>query len=159
MDYTLDKDISKSTTHSELASVGLRTAAHLIDLAVAIAALLLAAIMLSRLPNNALSILGIVGAIAVVLGVLVYQSASLAMRGQSIGKAMMRIRVITHSEATNPGFVKAVLLRWWLPSLIYTIPYLGWAFWIADCLCIFRQGRRCLHDRMADTIVVVVARN
>jgi hypothetical protein len=31
-----------------------------------------------------------------------------------------------------------------------------WIYSLVDCLMIFRKSRRCLHDEIADTIVVKV---
>jgi hypothetical protein len=41
-----------------------------------------------------------------------------------------------------------------VPTLIGMIPYVGWIFSLADPLFIFGESRRCLHDMLADTIVV-----
>lgn len=134
-----------------------RIFASLIDLSIGMLALLLAKLTLSLSFGNALSILGVFVSVAIVLGVIVYQAVSLSSIGQTVGKRVMRLRVITFCDASNPGFVKAVLMRWWLPSLIYPIPYLGWAFWLADGLFMFKKDRRCLHDLMAGTMVVQLA--
>lgn len=142
-----------------LAPIKSRILASLIDLSIGVLALLLATFTLSQSRGNALSILGVFVSIAIVLGVIVYQAVSLSSTGQTVGKMVMRLRVVNFSDASNPGFVKAVLMRWWLPSLIYPIPYLGWAFWFADGLLVFKKNRRCLHDLMASTMVVQLATN
>ena len=134
-----------------------RILASLIDLSIGVLALLLAKLTLSQSFGNALSILGVFVSVAIVLGVIIYQAVSLSSTGQTVGKRMMKLRVVNFSDASNPGFVKAVVIRWWLPSLIYPIPYLGWAFWFADVLFLFKKDRRCLHDLMAGTKVVQLA--
>ena len=134
-----------------------RILASLIDLSIGVLALLLAKLTLSQSFGNALSILGVFVSVAIVLGVIIYQTVSLSSTGQTVGKRMMQLRVVNFSDASNPGFVKTVVIRWWLPSLIYPIPYFGWAFWLADVLFLFRKDRRCLHDLMAGTKVVRIA--
>jgi len=139
---------------SELAPIKARIVAYLIDLSIGVAALLLAKFFLSRSPDNVLAILSVFVSVAIVLGVIAYQAVLLSSTGQTIGKRAMRLRIVTFSEASNPGFAKAVLIRWWLISLLCTIPYLGWMFWLADGLFMFRKERRCLHDLIADTKVI-----
>lgn len=138
-----------------LAPIKSRVLAYLIDLLVAIAALFLSAQIIKTLDaTNLLSIFGIFVAIAIVLGVSVYQAVSLSLTGQTIGKKMLKLRVVTFPNASNAGFARAVFKRWWLPSSLYLIPYLGWAFGVADCLFILNKNRRCLHDLVAGTMVV-----
>ncbi|QRM18732.1 hypothetical protein GBK02_04635 [Dechloromonas sp. TW-R-39-2] len=138
-----------------LAPIKSRVLAYLIDLLIGIAALFLGSQIIKTLDTtNLLSIFGIFVAIAIVLGVPVYQAVLLSLTGQSIGKKMLKLRVVTFPEASNSGFARAVFKRWWLPSLLYLIPYLGWVFWMADCLFIFNKNRRCLHDLVAGTMVV-----
>ena len=45
-------------------------------------------------------------------------------------------------------------MRYVLPTLIAALPCIGPLFSLVDALTIFRDERRCLHDDMADTIVV-----
>lgn len=142
-----------------LAPIKSRILASLIDLSIAGVAVLLAQFILVNSGRHVLSILGIFVAVAIVLGVMVYQAVLLSSAGQTIGKRMMRLRVVTFSDASNPGFVKAVVMRGWLPSLVYPIPYLGWTFGVADGLFLFKNDRRCLHDLMAGTKVIQLAPN
>jgi uncharacterized RDD family membrane protein YckC len=39
-------------------------------------------------------------------------------------------------------------------SLPCLLPYLGWIYLLADPLLIYQDSRRCIHDLIADTIVV-----
>jgi uncharacterized RDD family membrane protein YckC len=78
----------------------------------------------------------------------------LSLRGQTLGKALMSVRVVDHDDGRNPGFVRVILLRQLLPGVITALPCLGKVFWLADCLCIFGEERRCLHDIIAGTKVV-----
>jgi uncharacterized RDD family membrane protein YckC len=69
--------------------------------------------------------------------------------GQSIAKKMLGIRVVRSdgSQAT-PG--RIFWLRNVVNSLICIVPFYG----LIDILFIFAEDRQCLHDKLADTIVV-----
>lgn len=75
-------------------------------------------------------------------------------RGQSVGKILLRIRIVRFQDEGNPGFGGAVMTRMIIPLLIGQIPCLGSFFFIANFLWIFSAERRCLHDLIADTKVV-----
>ncbi len=89
-----------------------------------------------------------------VLGAFIYQLVLLATRGQSIGKRIVGIRIVTHPEGDNPGGVKTILMRGFLTGIISNIPILGPIFSIVNICFIFREDRRCIHDLIAGTQVV-----
>jgi len=100
-----------------------------------------------------------VGPLFMLGGVLILvcvQICLLLTQGQSIGKKVVGVRIIKQ-DGGSPGFVGAVLLRVCVPWLIGAIPYAGQAFALVNLLFIFGEKRRCLHDRIAGTIVVEVA--
>jgi uncharacterized RDD family membrane protein YckC len=101
---------------------------------------------------------GMTGALGVLLlGVLlcaIVQLSMLAVRGQTVGKRLLGIRIVRAQDDTNPGFVHAVLLRSVVPMLIRAIRIFGPGFWLVDVVCIFRADKRCLHDLIAGTKVV-----
>jgi uncharacterized RDD family membrane protein YckC len=101
-------------------------------------------------PNVPLIILGIV----LVLALAIYQLVMLATRGQSIGKRIVGIRIVTHPDGANPGGVKTILMRGFIPGIISNIPLLGFLFSITNICFIFREDRRCIHDLIAGTQVV-----
>jgi len=77
----------------------------------------------------------------------------LATRGQTIGKMLLGLRIVrSDGAAASPG--KVIGLRYGLCWLIALIPFVGGLFGLIDALMIFRADRRCLHDLIADTIVV-----
>ena len=84
----------------------------------------------------------------------IIQGYLITTRGQSIGKIVMSLRIVNSIDGTNPGFIKAFLVRFILTQIITSIPYLGYIYFFADPLFIFRSDRRCIHDLMANTIVV-----
>lgn len=88
------------------------------------------------------------------LGLMIYQLVLLSKQGQTLGKKMMKIRIVNFNGSGNPGFGKAVIMRGFLPGLLGGIPLLGPIFSLVDICFIFREDRRCIHDLMADTHVV-----
>lgn len=101
-------------------------------------------------PN--LALIGLGGVL--LLGVAIYQLVMLATRGQSIGKRMLGIRIVTHPDGDNPGGVKTIIMRGFLPGIISNIPLLGPIFSLVNICFIFREDRRCIHDLIAGTQVV-----
>ncbi|OGS36252.1 MAG: hypothetical protein A2506_04530 [Elusimicrobia bacterium RIFOXYD12_FULL_66_9] len=97
----------------------------------------------------------LVFAVALV-ALLLTQVYLLWKRGQTLGKIAMGIRIVRIDTNENGGFVTNVLLRTFLNSLITSIPILGPLYGLADAAFIFRADRRCLHDYIAKTLVVVV---
>jgi uncharacterized RDD family membrane protein YckC len=105
---------------------------------------------------NALSaglvVLGALGCVSV----LIFQTYRLATTGQTLGRKFAGIRIVK-MDGSAVSFSSAVVLRTVIPSLIFAIPYLGLAFWLVDRLFIFRDDRRCIHDLIADTKVVIAS--
>ena len=76
----------------------------------------------------------------------------LVTRGQTVGKVLMKIRIVRSDGArVSPGRLG---LRYGIGWLVSVVPALGQAWGLVDALLIFRASRRCLHDLIADTIVV-----
>jgi uncharacterized RDD family membrane protein YckC len=82
------------------------------------------------------------------------QAYLVATTGQSIGKRLTGIRIVKLDDSPV-GFVDGVLLRGWLFGAIGWIPKLGGVFGLVDLLLIFRKDRRCAHDLVAKTKVIV----
>lgn len=87
---------------------------------------------------------------------LLVQIIMVSMRGQTIGKRLLGIRIVRNRDGSNPGFVRAWLLRSLVVGLIGALPMVGSVFTIVNYCFIFRADRRCLHDLIADTKVVKV---
>ena len=81
-----------------------------------------------------------------------YQAWLRATRGQTIGKRVVGIRIVSHEDGSNPGFWRAVFLRdlvpWFIDLLVFRV------FGIIDVAFILGRERRCVHDYMAATMVV-----
>ncbi|PIR48319.1 hypothetical protein COU80_05100 [Candidatus Peregrinibacteria bacterium CG10_big_fil_rev_8_21_14_0_10_55_24] len=73
----------------------------------------------------------------------------IAMRGQTIGKILMHIRIVDARTHKIPTVVRSLLLRTWLNSCLNS----SGVYFLVDVLLIFREDRRCIHDFIAGTIV------
>jgi uncharacterized RDD family membrane protein YckC len=82
------------------------------------------------------------------------QAVLITKRGQSVGKIALGIRIARSQDGSNPGFLRGFLIRSLIPQFIYQVPLLGLLFLLADMGFIFSSERRCIHDLMADTVVV-----
>ncbi len=89
------------------------------------------------------------------IGVALFDLLLLARYGQTIGKRALRIRIV-RNDGTQAGLTRLVLLRIGVMGLIGLVPIVGTLVQLADPLVIFGQQRRCLHDFIADTKVVVM---
>ena len=147
---------------SELAERGTRLGAVILDSLIFLVPGLFAIIpaMLS-MRGNAAEAMGIGATIAVsvgVLGMLVVLVIDLVMlhrSGQTIGKRMLNVKII-RSDGSRAGLTRIFFLRMLVPGLIGGIPFVGFIFTIVDPLFIFQESRRCVHDLIADTVVIKV---
>ncbi len=87
-----------------------------------------------------------------VLGMCGLQLVLVVRNGQSLGKRLMRIRVV-RTDGRPAELWRLVLLRTLLPVTANKL--LGYPAML-DVLFIFTRKRRCLHDLLADTKVVKV---
>lgn len=141
----------------ELAERGTRLSAYVIDGLVYIFPFLGVIVMAitadtASTENVMASVWGII-AFAGVLAILIANAVLLHRNGQTIGKRVLNIRIVRGS-GERAGLARLLLIRYFAMGLITSIPYVGTAIWIADPLFIFRESRRCLHDQLADTIVI-----
>ncbi len=97
----------------------------------------------------ALIVIGLIALIALV----VYQLTLLARHGQTLGKRWQKIRIV-RTNGERIGFGRLFGLRLIAPAAVSAVPFLGGLFSLANVLWIFGSERRCLHDHLADTIVV-----
>jgi uncharacterized RDD family membrane protein YckC len=93
---------------------------------------------------------------AAVMGVLAWNAVLVYRYGQTIGKRAMGIRVV-RTDGSRVAFGRFVFLRWLPLFVVGFIPLVGYASGLIDALLIFRETRQCLHDNIADTIVVTAA--
>lgn len=147
--------------NTELADRGTRFAAVLLDGLIAfvlIAVLgIIAAIFTPFIgKTNGTVILAVVGSIAgiAIIGFAVMQLVLIARYGQTLGKRIMKIRVVRTGTDEKCGLGRYFWLRSFVTGLLGAIPLIGVFISLIDPLMIFSNDRRCLHDHIADTEVV-----
>lgn len=91
---------------------------------------------------------------AIWLGLFVYNLLLLQREGQTIGKRWLKLRIL-RADGSRADLGRIFALRMLVPGLIGAVPCIGWLFVIADAVTIFGEQQRCIHDIIADTIVVV----
>jgi len=74
----------------------------------------------------------------------------LRRNGQSIGKKIVGLKIV-RKDGTRASVGRIIFLRNLTIRAISIIPL----FTFVDALFIFSESRQCLHDRLADTIVIV----
>jgi uncharacterized RDD family membrane protein YckC len=84
---------------------------------------------------------------------LVLHAFLLVRRGQTIGKAILGLRIV-RSDGSKPAPFRLIGVRYGLFYALMIVPMAGVAVMLVDVLLIFRKSRQCLHDSAADTIVV-----
>lgn len=99
---------------------------------------------------EAINVLGTIYFLPV--AITIFQWNLIATQGQTVGKWLLRMKIVTRSGA-NPGFMRGVVLRNWLRNLLGLIPFFG----LFDAVAIFcNEEHRCIHDYLAATYVVDV---
>lgn len=93
-------------------------------------------------------LIGFGGFWVIVFGI--FQIVYLSMKGQTVGKKIFGIKIVKRDDLQNGGFVTNVLLRAIVNALIGFMPFYD----LVDILFIFTEEKRCLHDRIAGTIVI-----
>ncbi|MEO7243210.1 MAG: RDD family protein [Variovorax sp.] len=94
----------------------------------------------------------------ILVGLLIFfvlQGYLLAVRGQTIGKFLLKTRIVRPDDS-RVSVGRIFGLRYGVPFFFNAFPIVGFAFAVIDAVFIFRESRRCLHDSIADTIVVRV---
>jgi uncharacterized RDD family membrane protein YckC len=91
--------------------------------------------------------------VVVMLGVVVVNCVMLHRSGQTIGKRALDIAVV-RSDGSAVALSRYIFLRVVPIILLGMIPLVGRFAGLVDSVMIFGKERRCLHDYIADTIVV-----
>jgi uncharacterized RDD family membrane protein YckC len=93
--------------------------------------------------------LGLLGALIV----LAIDLVLLARNGQTIGKKLLGIKVV-RVDGSPVSLFRVFFLRYVCNTVLTLIPLFGSLYSLVDCLMIFGESRRTVHDRIADTIVI-----
>jgi uncharacterized RDD family membrane protein YckC len=99
----------------------------------------------ASVPTLAAFLVGVAGFIAWLYFTIVFVSRY----GQTIAKRWLNIKVV-RADGSPASLGRIFWLRNVLNTVISIIPLYG----IIDALFIFSESRQCLHDKIADTIVV-----
>ncbi|GGY26155.1 RDD family protein [Rhodanobacter panaciterrae] len=89
------------------------------------------------------------------IGIFVVNCIMIHRSGQTIGKRALDIAIV-RTDGNRVGLGRYIFLRVVPITLIGMIPVVGKLCTLADVLLIFGKERRCVHDLLADTIVVDV---
>ncbi len=79
----------------------------------------------------------------------------LATSAQTIGKRVVGTRIVNVADDGKPTLKKLLGVRYGAMWLVSVIPIAGDLFGLVDTLFIFRGDRRCVHDHLAGTKVVI----
>jgi len=155
------RDIADPVAKTVLADRGTRLGANILD------GLILAATLVvpfgvfgmigaaARTPTNEANAGGMLalGAVLTLIGLGVWCWLTIRyirQNGQSIAKKMVGIKVV-RTDGSPASFGRIFFLRNAVNALLGIIPFYG----VLDSLFIFGESRQCLHDKIADTIVVI----
>ena len=140
-----------------LASRGSRFAAALIDGFLYVGAMLPGIVLMVASSDGGDPGMAGLGLMVVgMLGLAIYQWVLISNSGQSLAKKWMGIKIVK-TDGTECGFVHGVLLRMWVMGIIGQIPFVGAIASLVDPLLIFGDERRCLHDMIAGTKVIIAS--
>ena len=129
-----------------LAQRGRRVSAYILDCLIIYGAIALPSVLLN--PSQAEVLIAVVGTLW-----LATTSYLLKVRGQTIGKLALGIRIVRLSGA-RAGLLRLLIFRTIIGHGIYLIPQVGLVILLIDMLLLLSTPRRTIHDRIADTIVV-----
>jgi uncharacterized RDD family membrane protein YckC len=93
-----------------------------------------------------------VGGLLALIGFLVWCAITYVLvqrNGQTIAKKLLNMKVV-RSDGSKASVARIFWLRNFVNGLLGIIPFYG----LVDALFIFSERRQCLHDKIADTIVV-----
>jgi uncharacterized RDD family membrane protein YckC len=81
------------------------------------------------------------------------QGVPLAQRGQTLGKMVLGLRIV-RPDGSRVSALRLFGLRYAIGTVVGAVPFVGWIYTLVDSLLIFRESHRCLHDQIADTVVI-----
>jgi len=87
---------------------------------------------------------------------IVVQVWCLYAYGGTLAKKLLGLRIV-RTDGSRASAVRLIFGRGLVAMLPAMIPFLGMIYFLVDSLMIFRDSRQCLHDQIADTLVVTAA--
>jgi uncharacterized RDD family membrane protein YckC len=148
-------DVAASSEELELAGRGIRLGAHLLDSLIASVFTVLPLLFggLNFLEPEKTSDFSPLAGFIALAGLVAWAWITIvyvARNGQTIAKKWLDIKVV-RSDGSKASLGRIFWLRNVVNGLLGIIPF--YAF--IDPLVIFGESRQCIHDKIADTIVVV----
>ena len=98
------------------------------------------------------AMLGGAGTTITVVALLVWAGITawlVAANGQSIGKRLVGIKVV-RTDGSRASLARIFLLRNVVNTVLAFLPFYG----LVDVLLIFGEAHQCVHDKIADTVVI-----
>lgn len=106
--------------------------------------------LMSALPEHILLLTNIL-----VWGLIIAQVLLLMRRGQTIGKMIMGIRILDRKSNAIPGFFNLIIIRGLFTTLAYSLSIFGLVVLVIDLVMMLTSKERLsLHDKIAKTYVV-----
>jgi uncharacterized RDD family membrane protein YckC len=153
-------DVADPSAPREHAGRAARLAAAVLDGIIAVVVIYLPLFLTGaiRFENGELdpaALMGPGGAIALA-GALLWIGVTFYLvkrNGQTIGKKLVGIKVV-RSDGSKASLGRIFWLRNIVNAIPSAIPFVGSLYGLVDHLFIFGDKRQCLHDKIADTVVV-----
>ncbi len=157
------QDVTDSGEHV-LAGRGARLGATILDGLIVVVAMYVPLIVAVKLSGHALFVnaqfnaagigeLALVLPVAGLLAVCWFNYLYVSRNGQSIAKKIVGIKLV-RADGAPVSVARVFWLRNVLNTAIGSIPLVGAVYWLVDALLIFGERRQCMHDKIADTIVI-----
>lgn len=154
-------EVRDSAAHdeTELAGRGARFAAAMLDslvAGVAVVPVFLGANFQALKDNDYMNAFSGVGLGIAVIALLALTGITIYLvhkNGQTVGKKMIGIKVV-RSDFSPASLGRIFWLRNIVNAIPGMIPFVGNFYGLVDHLFIFSERRQCVHDKIADTIVV-----
>jgi uncharacterized RDD family membrane protein YckC len=144
------------TGERELAERGTRLLAVVVDgMIYGLVAMTLAVIlpMFARNDARVLAPMLMVAFGAAMLALIAVNCVLLHRYGQTIAKRMFKIKIV-RTDGSRCSLPHVIFVRALPIFMLGLVPLVGPMISLCDPLLIFRDDQRCLHDHIADTIVV-----
>ncbi len=149
-------DVRVSGATNQIAGAGTRLAGAIVDgllqmLGVGIGIGCLVAIGVVTEGSDVGAIIGFVLLGVFALIPVIINAVLIAKSGQTVGKKVVKTRIVIEATGQLPGFAKGWLVRTIVFGMIAQfVPFLP----LIDALFVFSEDAKTLHDRLAGTVVV-----
>jgi len=107
----------------------------------------------ATLKHETPSTLAILFTIIYAIALMVVNLILVSRNAQTIGKRVMGIKV-SRKDGSRAGLGRIFWMRNVVNALPTLIPFVGSLYGLVDILFIFGESRRCVHDYIADTVVI-----